>query len=209
LPPPAAETLEETPEETFEDNLAKLEFPECFRLKEIVVGDENAPVTVVIYSSFTCDHCRDFHLNEFPKFQKQYIDGGKVKVYLRCYIDDPGSFESATLMRCLAREDKDKIARAYHDIFSHQLEWKKSGDPRGYLKNIFLQQGYSSEDVDACLANRAVQAGLMQELQRAIHELEMILMPAFVVNGKVHQGILRAEDLAKLCELSIPTAESN
>ncbi|MDR2268147.1 MAG: DsbA family protein [Holosporaceae bacterium] len=187
--------------DTFSENLAKLEFPESFMLKEIVIGNENAPLTVIIYSSFTCDHCRDFHLKEFPKFKKKYIDTGKVKVYLRCYLDDLGAFESASLMRCLAGEDIKKITKAYHDIFSQQSAWKKSKDPRTYLKNIFLNQKYTLEDVDACLENRKVQAGLMKEQQRAMIGMRIISMPAFVIGENIHQGILNAEELAEMCGL--------
>jgi hypothetical protein len=104
-------------------------------------------------------------------------------------------------MRCLAKEDIGKITKAYHDIFFQQSAWKKSADPRTYLKNIFLRQKYSPKDVDACLENHVVQAGLMKEQQRAMIEMRIISMPAFVIGENVHQGVLSAEELAKMCGL--------
>ncbi|MDR3151392.1 MAG: DsbA family protein, partial [Holosporaceae bacterium] len=67
---PKVETSE-SETDTFSENLAKLEFPKSLELKEVVVGNEDAPLTVIIYSSFTCDHCSNFHLKEFPKFKKK------------------------------------------------------------------------------------------------------------------------------------------
>lgn len=184
---------------SFAENLAKLKFPEKFQLSEIVIGQENAPLTVIMYSSFTCNHCCTFHEKELPKFKKRYIDTGKVKVYLRCYLDDLGAFEAATLTRCLCKKSPANVTAAYHAIFSKQKEWMESEDPREFLKEIFKTQGYKKKDIDACLENRSIQAGLMKEQQRAMHEFNVISMPAFIVNGKTHQGEITCEKLAKMC----------
>ena len=49
-------------------------------LKDRIMGDPNAPVEIVEYSSLTCPHCRNFHLNVLPEIKKKYIDTGKVKM---------------------------------------------------------------------------------------------------------------------------------
>ena len=33
---------------------------------EVVMGDENAPVTVIEYMSLTCPHCANFHIETLP-----------------------------------------------------------------------------------------------------------------------------------------------
>ncbi len=40
-------------------------------LKDRILGDPNAPVEIVEYSSLTCPHCRNFHLNVLPKIKKK------------------------------------------------------------------------------------------------------------------------------------------
>ncbi|MDR2794230.1 MAG: DsbA family protein [Holosporaceae bacterium] len=194
-----SDDAEESSEASFAANLAKLQFPDEFKLKEVVLGQDNAPVTLVMYTSFTCPHCRIFHLEEFPKFKKLYIDTGKVKMYLRCYLDDLGALESATLTRCLGGQSIDKITSIYHAIFSQQQKWMKSEDPQGFLKKIFISQKYSPHDIDKCIENHRTQAGLMKEQQRAIHELKLASMPAFIVNGKTHQGMITCKKLADMC----------
>ncbi|MDR3180241.1 MAG: thioredoxin domain-containing protein [Holosporaceae bacterium] len=190
---------EDDTEESFAGNLAKLQFPDEFKLEEVVLGQDNAPVTLVMYTSFSCPHCRKFHLEEFPKFKKRYVDTGKVKVYLRSYLDDLGALESATLVRCLCGQSINEITKIYHYIFSQQPKWLKSEDPREFLKKIFRTQKYAPEDIDKCIENQRVLAGLMKEQQRAMHEFKLISMPAFIVNGKIHQGMITCQKLADMC----------
>ena len=45
-------------------------------LRERVLGDPNAPVTIVEYSSFTCSHCGHFHTETLPKLKEMFIDTG-------------------------------------------------------------------------------------------------------------------------------------
>ena len=47
-------------------------------IEDIVLGDPNAPVTIIEYASFTCPHCKNFHEGTFKKLKKNYIDEGKV-----------------------------------------------------------------------------------------------------------------------------------
>ena len=40
--------------------------------KPIVLGSDNAPVKIKIFSSFTCPHCAEFHINTIPKINKKF-----------------------------------------------------------------------------------------------------------------------------------------
>ena len=43
----------------------------------ITVGVNNAPIKIKVFSSLTCPHCANFHMNVVPKLKK-YVDSGKV-----------------------------------------------------------------------------------------------------------------------------------
>ena len=52
-------------------------------LTEKVLGNENAPITLIEYASLTCGHCATFHNEVFPKIKSDYIDTGKLKFIYR------------------------------------------------------------------------------------------------------------------------------
>lgn len=186
---------------SFSENLRNLQIPDEFKLPEIVIGNEKAPHTLVVYSSFSCNHCSKFHREEFPKLKKDYIDKGLVKVILRNYIDDLGALEAAILMRIFYAKSKDAVA-LYKKIFDEQKDWMSSKNPREFLKQIFIKAGYDSKEVDNYLDTnnkeyKRVSAGLMKEQQRAMHVLQISSVPAFVLDDRVHQGVLTCEEIVE------------
>ena len=43
------------------------------------VGNQNAKVTVKVFSSLTCPHCANFHTKIFQKLKKDFLDNDRVK----------------------------------------------------------------------------------------------------------------------------------
>ncbi|MCP3971130.1 MAG: DsbA family protein [Rhodobacteraceae bacterium] len=57
-------------------------------VEEMVLGAEDAPLTVIEYASYTCPHCKNFHQDTLKQFKTEYIDTGKVRfVYREVYFD--------------------------------------------------------------------------------------------------------------------------
>src|SRR3989344_4884303 len=46
---------------------------------DAVIGDENAPVTIVEFSDFQCPFCARFFSQTLPLLEENYIKTGKVK----------------------------------------------------------------------------------------------------------------------------------
>lgn len=179
---------------TFSENLKELKIPENFSLQEIVIGDKNAENLIIIYSSFTCKHCCEFHLNELQKLKK-LLNNKKTKIYLRNYIDDQGAFEAGLLTRVLGNDSTEDIEKITYSIFKQQSAWLKSSDPQKFLKNIFVSLGYKIEDIDTALVNKKIPAGLMKSQQTAMHNFKINSVPAFIINKKVHQGNLSTTEI--------------
>lgn len=191
----------------FVENLQKLSIPEDFRLPDVSIGNPKAKHTVVAYLSFSCGHCRDFFLNEFPKL-KMYTKEKQLRIILRCYLDDMAAFDSAVLMRSCGEEKNQEIL-FYQKIYENLDEWTRSPNKQSaqaFLKKVFMKAGCPKKLVDDSMdinseIYKKFSAGLMKNMQDAmiIHKIDSI--PAFIVDDVVYLRQLNAEKIVELCEL--------
>ncbi|MBU0469874.1 MAG: thioredoxin domain-containing protein [Nanoarchaeota archaeon] len=88
---------------------------------DAILGDENAPVTIVEFSDFQCPYCGKAYENLKP-LEKEYIDTGKVRLVFR---DFPLSFhleaESAAMAAECAHE-QGKFWEYHNTLFENQAE---------------------------------------------------------------------------------------
>ena len=73
-----------------------------------VRGQENAPLTLIEYSDFTCGYCLKFFKETWPRIQARYVDTGKVKFLYRDYprADQGPGVDAATAARCAGDQGK-------------------------------------------------------------------------------------------------------
>ena len=64
------------------------------------IGNDNAKITVRVFSSLTCPHCASFHLNIFDNLKKEFIDKGEVKFEHHSFPLDMAALNAEKIMRC-------------------------------------------------------------------------------------------------------------
>jgi protein-disulfide isomerase len=85
-----------------------------------ILGDPNAPVTIIEYSDFECPFCSRFFTGALPLIKSEYVDTGKVKFIYRHF---PLSFHAmaqpaAEASECAADQG---MFWEYHDtVFENQ-----------------------------------------------------------------------------------------
>jgi len=85
-----------------------------------VLGDKNAPVTIVSFEDYQCPFCKRAFDQTFPQLKKEYIDTGKVKYV---YRDFPLSFHPQANAAAEASEcanEQDKFWDYHDEIFNNQ-----------------------------------------------------------------------------------------
>jgi protein-disulfide isomerase len=162
-------------------------------LGDIVVGREDAPVTIIEYASMTCSHCATFHTGTYPALKAKYIDTGKVKFILREFPLDPLAAGAFMLARCAG---KDKYHAMVDALFQKQKEWvvQKPIEP---LMAIAKQAGFTEESFNSCLQDQKLLEGIESVRTRASEKLGVNSTPTFFINGKIHRGALTIEELDK------------
>ena len=164
-------------------NLGALETPNP--MGEIVLGQADAPITIVEYSSLTCPHCGAFHRDTLPKLKKQYIDEGLVKIYFRPFPFDPYATAGAMLAQCVAP----KAQVNFLDIlFKRQQQWIQSEQPMDALLAFARQAGLSEADFVVCLKDESKLESIRQMQAAAADELGVRSTPTFFVNGEKIEG---------------------
>ena len=157
-------------------------------LEEMFLGDVNAPVTIVEYASFTCPHCKDFHLENFQKLKKEYINTGKVKfIFREVYFDKYGLW-AGMVARCGGSESYFGLIDM---IFEKQSEWVTGevAEVVDKLKRIGKISGLTNEDLEVCLQDTANAKALVEAYKLNSGEDNIQSTPSFVINGKLHSNM--------------------
>jgi hypothetical protein len=69
-------------------------------VQEHVLGDPEAPVTIIEYSSLTCPHCAAFHTDTLPAIKERYIDTGQAKIIYRDFPLEQNALYAAVIAHC-------------------------------------------------------------------------------------------------------------
>lgn len=165
-------------------------------LGDLVMGAENAPVTIIEYASMTCPHCATFTNETYPKLKANYIDTGKVRYIFREFPLDDLAMAGAMLARCAGKTDQNRSFALIELLFEKQREWVVQR-PIEPLKNLIKQVGLSEKEFEACLQDNALVAGIRETADKATR-LGVNSTPSFFINGTMHKGALTIEELDKV-----------
>lgn len=154
-------------------------------LKDRILGDPAASVTIIEYASMTCPHCATFHTDTLPELKKKYIDTGKVNLIMRDFPFDRVGLAAAMMARCAPA---DRYHRFLDVLFETQAQWASDPDPIGALKRIGQLGGLSAADFDACLANEDLMNGIIQGRLDAVNQFDINSTPTFIIGDRVING---------------------
>lgn len=146
-----------------------------------MLGNIQAPNTVIEYISPSCHHCANFHRDSFPEIKKNYIDTGKVKWVTRIFVNDAPSLKIAMLAKCNSNnESYYKLLNLY---LTNQSAWI-TGNSLDIIENIFLLAGNSKKTFLECTSNKDLENNIIDIRKDASLILNLKGTPAFYINGK-------------------------
>lgn len=179
-----------------------------YAIGDVVIGDADAPVTIIEYASLTCPHCASFHQNSYPEIKAGYIDTGKAKLILRDVFFDQFGLWSTMIARCGGEATYPQMINMF---LNRQQSWyldhvgafnqTKNAQPMiDEMMKIGRLAGLSNERMNACLSDEAYLERLVTDFQTNTAEDEVRSTPTFFINGEELSGAVSAAAMAAIID---------
>lgn len=161
--------------------------------RDIVLGDANAPVTLVEYLDYQCPFCGKFFLETQRLIVNDYVNSGKARIVFRNFpFLGPESFAAAQAAECA--EDQNQ-AVAYHDaLFKAKYAEETGGGSEndGSMRKSFFIKLAQQLNLDvpaftSCI-DSAKYAGQVDQEKAAGVSAGVKSTPTFFVNGQLIEG---------------------
>ncbi|MGQ2903368.1 MAG: DsbA family protein [Neoaquamicrobium sediminum] len=165
-------------------------------LPEKVLGEADAPVTIVEYASMTCGHCANFHNNTLPAIKENYIDTGKARMIMREFPFDPRAEAGFMLARCADT----KYFAMVDVLFKQQQAWAGVENAREALLQISKLAGFSQESFEACLTDQKLLDDVRAVRARGASEFGVDATPTFFINGNKYSGALTVAEMSAIID---------
>lgn len=160
-------------------------------IPELVMGKEKAPITIIEYSSLTCTHCAEFHVETWPLLKKKYIDTGRVKFIFRHFPTDATALKATAI---LIHVPLPRQPQALNKAFETQSQWLETQDLKEFTRICGLEEKLGA----FLMRNPKVLDAIIKK--RVLYEKALAIegTPTFVINGKVYAKYLTFKELEKI-----------
>ena len=162
-----------------------------------VMGRDDAPVTIIEYSSLTCPHCASFHEDTLPMIKKTYIDSGKARLIYRDYPLGGLALAAAMMARCAGTE---RYFGFIELLFRNQEKWAQSKNPTAELARIALFGGMQQKEFDACLKNEPLMNAIRSRAEADGKKHGIDSTPTFIIEGKKISGAYPFDHYKKIID---------
>lgn len=158
-----------------------------------VLGEDDAPVTIIEFSDYQCPFCRKFWQDTFTQLKKDYIDTGKAKFVYRDFPlgFHPMAIPAAEAANCAREKGGDEAYFKMHDKMFEEQNKLDGGSVQSTvqftkddLKKWAKDIGYN---IDSCLDS----GKYAQEVQNDFADggsAGVQGTPAFFINGRLLSG---------------------
>ena len=148
----------------------------------MVLGQDEAPVKIKIFSSLTCPHCANFHINVVPEIKKEYIKTGKVQLIFIDFPLDQVAFNASKLLHCLEKKNQILFLDTIYETQNKWTDGSNINEINKNLKKIVRNLGISSEQFDKCLANEVISDKILNKRIEANQKYSINSTPTIIIN---------------------------
>ena len=167
---------------------------------DVVVGNQNAPVTFVMFSRYKCSFSKKFFTDFYSKLKSEYIDTGKVKfVYKHYYMTDNKDHVAAEASLCA--NEQGRFLDYHLLLYEKESEWAQrieNKEAEEIFNSIFVQYakelGLDEKAFLNCLYEHNYHKKIEEDYFYAIDN-QVLETPTFFINGLMIKGMPSIDDL--------------
>jgi len=164
-------------------------------LDEPVLGDMDAPVTIIEFASLSCPHCAAFHRDRFPWLKENFIDTGKVRFIFRDFPLNRAALLGSMLAHCA---DRRQYFAYLGLLFERQENWAFSEPVEKGLASLAQLAGMGRNRFESCLQDEALADEIIQSRLDSQNEYDIESTPSFAIGGKLVSGVPSEERFTEL-----------
>lgn len=154
-----------------------------------VIGDPEAPVTMIEYSTHLCGHCVRFHQETLPLIIEKYIKTGQVKLI-------PRTFPPLELgQSVLCAHEQGKFLEYNDYVFEHAGELQSADGLKTFAANL----GLETEQFNQCFDSKKYEERVQEWYQQG-QEAGVTGTPTFFINDQKIVGNLPVEEFERVIE---------
>ena len=175
---------------------------------DMVLGADDAPVTIIEYASTTCPHCATFHAAVWDQLKETYIDTGRVKIIFREFPTPPAAVAVAgfQLARCGGASPEQYFTRI-GELFRQQQAMFAGGSMDGVRQKMIeigAAAGLSEQQVNQCISDEAG-AERVRRIVEGARPFTITGTPTIIIDGRKIEdpSVLAGEGLSRIIEAEL------
>ncbi len=166
-----------------------------------VLGNADAPVTIVEFADFQCPFCGRHHQMVAPTIVQEYVDTGKAKiVYKHLAFLGPESVYAAIASECAA--DQGKFLEFHDYLFKHQNGENQGAFNKDKLIGFGQELGLDMTAFEQCVNSDATVARVQADTEEG-SSFGVRSTPTFFVNGQPLVGLQSVEEFRTAIEQAL------
>lgn len=129
-----------------------------------ILGNSNAPITILEWGDYQCTFCYKFHQNTLDIINENFIKTGKVKLVFKDFpLNGPDSFLAAQAAYCA--QDQEKYWQ-YHD----ELYKNWGGERTGWITRNSLEKFANTVNLNLNEFNKCLDGKKYEQKVITLHE---------------------------------------
>jgi len=159
-----------------------------------VLGNKNAPVTVIEFSDYECPFCKRHFDETLPQLVKEYVDKGLVRIVFRdlpLSFHDPMATTEAVAANCAREQGDDSTYFKYHHEIFKRTKSNGNGLTLTDLYKISDDLKLNTAKLKTCIDDPKQKEEVQKDLSDA-SSVGASGTPAFFIGKSTDDGIIEA-----------------